>query len=160
MVEIKFKDYTVITDEDGSIHDVLFKEDSRPMLMLGSGRFIHHMLAEIVRLRAVVDAAQPDPIDMILYCPNCGQQHIDEPGETTRWANNEHPPRVTGEPWTNPPHRSHLCHACGMIWRPADVATNGVAEIKTKGHHDSWPVHVEEVQPYPARNAVRAKDTP
>jgi hypothetical protein len=55
MVEIKFKDYTVITDEDGSIHDVLFKEDSKPMLMLGSGRFIHHMLAEIVRLRGVVD---------------------------------------------------------------------------------------------------------
>ena len=59
MVEIKFKDYTVITDEDGSIHDVLFKEDSKPMLMLGSGRFIHHMLAEIVRLRGLLDAAQP-----------------------------------------------------------------------------------------------------
>jgi hypothetical protein len=57
MVEIKFKDYTVITDEDGSIHDVLFKEDSRPMLMLGSGRFIHHMLAEIVRLRKIEDEA-------------------------------------------------------------------------------------------------------
>ncbi len=59
MIEIKFTDYTVIANEDGSIHDVLFKEDSRPMLMLGSGRFIHHMLAEIVRLRAVVDALRP-----------------------------------------------------------------------------------------------------
>src|SRR5574340_600312 len=24
--------------------------------------------------------------------------------------------------WDNPPHRSHLCHGCGHIWRPADVA--------------------------------------
>jgi len=72
------------------------------------------------------------PIDMVLFCPKCGMQHIDEadPYDMTY---------VEGGPgaWTNPPHRSHLCHGCGYIWRPADVPTNGVAAIKTKGKNDS-----------------------
>jgi|GEM_PF-5800951 len=64
----------------------------------------------------------PAPIDMILYCPSCGYQHIDKPD---------------GE-WTNPPHRSHLCHSCGYIWRPADVPTNGVESIRTRGKADNF----------------------
>lgn len=73
------------------------------------------------------------PIDMVLHCPKCGEQHIDEP---------EQPPAAdlcAGNPedvWTNPPHRSHLCKHCGFIWRPADVATNGVAAVKTRGKDD------------------------
>lgn len=68
-----------------------------------------------------VEAASMTPIDMVLYCPACGVQHIDAP-----------------EPgWSNPPHRSHRCHGCGHIWRPADVPTNGVAAVKTKGKNDS-----------------------
>lgn len=60
------------------------------------------------------------PIDMILNCPACLQQHIDQP-----------------EPgWDNRPHKSHLCHHCDFIWRPADVPTNGVAAIKTRGKND------------------------
>lgn len=77
------------------------------------------------------------PIPMILFCPECGFQHIDEPNESTTWANNDHPPATAGEPWTNPPHRSHLCEQCGHIWRPADVATEGVREIRTKGTADN-----------------------
>lgn len=65
-----------------------------------------------------------EPIDMILFCPACGTQHVDAPDERT-------------PDWKNEPHRSHLCHNCGNIWRPADVATNGVAAIKTKGKADS-----------------------
>lgn len=64
------------------------------------------------------------PVDLILHCPNCGTQHIDAPDD-----------RTPG--WTNPPHRSHLCHACGHIWRPADVPTNGVAAITTSSVNDS-----------------------
>jgi hypothetical protein len=64
------------------------------------------------------------PVPMILHCPACLSQHIDQPDE-----------RTPG--WTNPPHRSHLCHVCGCIWRPADVATIGVAEIKTRGKADT-----------------------
>lgn len=60
------------------------------------------------------------PIDMILHCPACLEQHIDAATET----------------WPNEPHRSHLCQHCGFIWRPCDLATNGVAEIKTRGKDD------------------------
>ena len=75
------------------------------------------------------------PLKLILHCPECGLQHIDAPGASTRWANNDHPPATTT--WTNPPHRSHLCHDCGHIWRPADIPTEGVAAIKTRGKADS-----------------------
>lgn len=80
------------------------------------------------------------PIDMILHCPNCGVQHIDGP---------EPPPHpCEDDVWTNPPHKSHLCHGCGHIWRPADVPTNGVRGIKTRGENDSAivaPVQCEQV---------------
>lgn len=66
-----------------------------------------------------------EPVDMLLWCPRCHTQHIDEPDERT-------------PEWSNPPHRSHLCHACGCIWRPADVPTNGVASIHTVGKADNW----------------------
>jgi hypothetical protein len=91
---------------------------------------------------------------MVLHCPKCHMQHIDRPNH---WADDEAPcePPMEGmtapedavartaalrayeEAWTNPPHRSHLCHGCGHIWRPADVPTNGVAAVKTTGHADS-----------------------
>lgn len=77
-------------------------------------------------LKALLSAVQKTfPIPMILYCPRCHTQHIDEPTET----------------WPNPPHRSHLCEACGCIWRPADVPTTGVAGIKTTGKADNWRNH-------------------
>jgi len=65
-----------------------------------------------------------EPVDMVLHCPACGLQHIDAPDERTA-------------DWKNEPHRSHLCHGCGHIWRPADVPTNGVQAVKTPGKADS-----------------------
>ncbi len=70
-----------------------------------------------------------EPIDMVLYCPACGTQHIDKE-ETPE-------PHMMGDRWTNPPHRSHLCASCGHIWRPADVPTNGVQTIETRGRADT-----------------------
>ena len=70
-----------------------------------------------------------EPIDMVLHCPACGNQHIDAP-ETEPGL-----PSICV--WENPPHRSHLCHFCGHVWRPADVPTNGVAAVKTHGKNDS-----------------------
>jgi hypothetical protein len=64
------------------------------------------------------------PIDLILFCPSCGEQHIDAPDERT-------------PDWTNPPHKSHLCRRCKHIWRPCDRPTNGVASIQTVGKSDS-----------------------
>lgn len=63
------------------------------------------------------------PIDMILFCPVCGFIHVDAPEPETGWM--------------NPPHKSHKCHQCEHVWRPADVPTNGVLNIKTRGAGDS-----------------------
>jgi hypothetical protein len=67
-------------------------------------------------------------VDIVLHCPSCGLQHIDAPDDRT-------------PNWKNEPHRSHLCHGCGHIWRPADVPTNGVSAVATKGKVDS-PIHI------------------
>jgi len=52
-------------------------------------------------------------VDMLLFCPRCDRQHIDEP---------------KGE-WTNPPHATHTCQHCGLLWRPANANTNGVQSL-------------------------------
>jgi len=67
------------------------------------------------------------PIPMVLHCPKCGRQHVDEADPASGW--------------TNPPHKSHLCDGCGCIWRPAVVPTNGVSEIATRGAEDNWWPH-------------------
>lgn len=77
-------------------------------------------------IRWLTPSATPEPIPMVLHCPKCGMQHIDEP--------KDHPLN----PWLNPPHRSHLCHGCGTVWRPADVPTTGVKAVSTKGKADTW----------------------
>ena len=50
--------------------------------------------------------AEPDPIPMILHCPECRARHVDGP--------------------TREPHRTHACQACGFLWAPAVVTTMGV----------------------------------
>jgi hypothetical protein len=83
----------------------------------------------------------PDaPIDMILFCPSCGLQHIDEIETVLVWTGGGSAPEPSHEEvtWDNPPHRSHLCQGCSTIFRPADVATNGVRAITTKGKADRF----------------------
>lgn len=85
-----------------------------------------------------------EPIDMILFCPRCGTHHIDVPEDETAFRHRMEAFSLVAEPqdsypsrWTNPPHKSHLCHNCYAVWRPADVPTNGVAHIKTRGKDDN-----------------------
>lgn len=73
-----------------------------------------------------------EPIDMVIYCPRCNNQHIDAPEPWISTGLGSY-----SSPWTNPPHKSHLCSYCKLIWRPADVCTNGVAAIKTRGKNDT-----------------------
>lgn len=118
--------------------------------------FAHHKSGVVQSLPEVAEAivaghtylteararlAEPKPIDMVLHCPNCGKQHIDAPEWKAGMVSAEgyEPPSE----WTNPPHRSHQCHYCKgpdgkpFVWRPADVPTNGVAAVKTRGKADS-----------------------
>lgn len=64
----------------------------------------------------------PPPVRMLLACPVCARQHIDRPDPEKNW--------------TNPPHRTHQCQHCGHLWRPADVPTEGVERIETRGEND------------------------
>jgi hypothetical protein len=107
-----------------------------------------HTLAEIeagiraieIRVPPAPPAAQPVvPIPMLLHCPRCGTQHVDAVESTLAWTGGAVPePSHDEVTWDNPPHRSHLCHHCGCIWRPADVPTTGVKAIATKGKADTW----------------------
>lgn len=132
MLRAKLESCGAITDAQGFIIEAAMQsgfdilDDDADLLAVSCRKLVEF-----------VERMQAEPVDLILHCPECGFQHIDEPGRHTRWANVEHPPATDGKPWDNPPHRSHLCHQCGYIWRPADVPTNGVAAIKTKGQHDS-----------------------
>jgi hypothetical protein len=77
-------------------------------------------------ISAIPSGWRDAPIPMVLHCPQCHLQHIDAPDERT-------------PEWTNPPHKSHLCHGCGCIWRPCDRPTDGVSAIQTRGKADTWP---------------------
>jgi hypothetical protein len=105
-----------------------------------SAYMVNGTLREV--MRAVVAAAMKatpasadEPIPMLLFCPRCGTQHIDK----EEWSDDPHDiEQGQMRVWSNPPHRSHLCHACDLIWRPADVATTGVASVQTHGKADTW----------------------
>lgn len=90
------------------------------------------------------------PIDAVLWCPNCGEQHIDEAKpdicELCGHADEDHP--NGGEcgcncegftAWMNPPHKSHRCNFCNHVWRPAEGPTNGVIQLSKQGERDESP---------------------
>lgn len=108
------------------------------------------------RFDEVVTRQTVKPIDMLIFCPVCGKQHIDRPdpvcgakvfSKTCRRHKNHTGSCSTADEkaaWTNPVHKSHTCRkedgGCGHIFRVADVPTNGVAAIQTRGKDDTWPV--------------------
>lgn len=47
-------------------------------------------------------------IPILLWCPECGERHID-----------------AGE-FATKSHHTHACQKCGMVWRPAIQPTVGV----------------------------------
>jgi rubredoxin len=47
-------------------------------------------------------------IPMLLWCPDCGERHIDKGEFATKV------------------HHTHACQTCGHVWRPAIVPTLGV----------------------------------
>lgn len=104
-------------------------------------RFCAEVRQALAHHSAPVGEAKPIP--MLLFCPKCGVQHVDAPEFVSDpgGGNLGVAMKIAADregAWTNPPHRSHLCHACGCIWRPADVPTEGVATITTRGSADNW----------------------
>lgn len=79
-------------------------------------------LAEIVEFlldHARQSVESTEPIPLILFCPACGHQHIDE-----------------GE-WATKPHKTHLCEACETDWRPSMKPTVGVRMLEETGAPES-----------------------
>jgi len=102
----------------------------------------------VAELRAEVERLS-EPVNAVLFCPNCCEQHVDEAMpdvcETCGKSLSEHPAVGTANAtcfvftaWLNPPHKSHRCNFCNHVWRPADVPTNGVLELKSKGERDGF----------------------
>lgn len=90
-------------------------------------------------------ARTAEPIDAILFCPNCCEQHVDEAKpdicQECGWHKLDHVADNDGAcrsftAWLNPPHKSHRCNFCNHVWRPADAPTNGVLALATKGERD------------------------
>lgn len=88
------------------------------------------------------------PIDMIIYCPECKNMHID--AETPLICKDcgchfdKHGEEVDGDgrhacenceacnefrPWLNDPHKRHRCAFCNHVFKTANVATNGVRSL-------------------------------
>jgi hypothetical protein len=94
-------------------------------------RSLSTFIAQKLETLAVLQKKIDQSIPMLLFCPNCGNQHIDEP----------QPERG----WDNPLHRSHECQYCigsdgkPYVWRVCDYNTVGVAEIESVGERDSSP---------------------
>lgn len=98
-------------------------------------------------LAAFVAKQRIHPVPMLLFCPNCGKQHIDRPtGEHAPGCNISCGMPAQGcscTKWDNPPHASHECQGCKYVWRPADCATTGVESLTTRGDKDQnygWTV--------------------
>ncbi len=111
---------------------------------------------DLLSAAALLLAPQPPitkdaPIDMVLYCPKCGMQHVDadESQELSIGGTLESGTVRIG--WDNPPHRSHLCHGCGHVWRPSDHPTNGVARTVSGKDADTQP---SKDAPVPAQDGV------
>lgn len=79
-----------------------------------SGPSTHHHLKDIVWCLATKgyyitkDTVDQKPVPMLLWCPECGERHVDEGEFATK------------------SHHTHACQHCGHVWRPAIVATCGV----------------------------------
>lgn len=93
------------------------------------------------------------PVPMLIFCPRCSRQHIDEP-DPSKCGSCGHSDGAHAagtatsrcqafdcmcnkfEPWNNPEHRSHYCGNCGLKFRLCDRATEGVRFIETAGSAD------------------------
>lgn len=123
----------MVADRDrvyAELQDVLETGTVLPVELIAKAR---HWRSLCEGLGKQIEQERARPVDMLLFCPKCVTQHIDAPNAEKNW--------------TNPPHRSHECQACQHVWRPADVATNGVAEIKTRGERDGSAVPDHEASP-------------
>lgn len=98
---------------------------------------------QLVALALSMLLADLAPVDIVLYCPKCATQHLDAPEADPPGA----AIRRRGA-WTNPPHRTHLCAACGHLWRPSDTPTNGVQATQSGKDADCEPLAAAQLRAF------------
>lgn len=81
------------------------------------GSAAHPVLVDA--LTHLLDSLAPESIPMLLWCPECGERHVDVGVFATKL------------------HHTHACQRCGHCWRPAVVATCGVQFLP--GFRDQEP---------------------
>jgi rubredoxin len=77
-------------------------------------------------------ANQTTPVNLLLFCPECGFQHIDkaQPDSCeTCGYDRENCQCEVFTAWLNPPHKKHRCHSCNYVWKPFEFPTNGIPDI-------------------------------
>jgi hypothetical protein len=62
----------------------------------------------LARFAAPTERPSAVAVPMLLWCPGCGERHVDK------------------GPFATNIHHTHACQNCGLVWRPALVATVGV----------------------------------
>ena len=138
--------------------------DGQPLLLPHSPILGTHIVATTDEVKALaaskaeLERKLAMAVDMLLFCPNCFEQHVDEATpdvcELCGHSEQSHRWRIDHKrdmdkatwchdceckdftPWLNPPHKSHRCTECNHVWRPADVPTNGVQKLETSGKAD------------------------
>lgn len=81
----------------------------------GVAETVYGAMCHEVRCALAARLPADAPIDMLLFCPRCNKQHVDAPQPE--------------QGWTNPPHATHTCQHCGLLWRPSNENTNGAQSI-------------------------------
>jgi hypothetical protein len=82
----------------------------KPFERKGEPNTLFDLVKYVTEQLAALTPATPERIE--LFCPECGQQHVDK-GE---WATRE--------------HKTHLCEFCKHEWRPFEHPTFGVIRAK------------------------------
>jgi hypothetical protein len=79
-----------------------------PQQVLNAVRDMRDKLRAATHALESVSNVEAQPVPMLLWCPDCGQRHIDTGVFETKL------------------HHTHACQHCGMVWRPAICNTKGV----------------------------------
>jgi hypothetical protein len=98
---------TTIAGKERDVFELTRERDALKNRLAAAASDVRHHFDRAAELERKLSNGG-DPIPMLLFCPACGDRHVDE-GEFAAKS-----------------HHTHACQTCGMAWRPAVVPTVGV----------------------------------
>lgn len=110
--EIEIRDRRMCLDHDHKTGVVRGFLCSRCNLLLGNAadsiELLENACRYLISTKALRTSDEDAPVPMLLFCPQCCGQHVDE------------------GLFEHKRHATHACQHCGLVWRPALVPTVGV----------------------------------